>query len=133
MNILGISGRKGYFHIRGQSQNMSECIHLDNYCELIFESDQPYRVINVPTGIVNHEVFAYYYRIKIRASLIHSGEDEPALFVTGSRAVQKRIEKHVIEDIVSRFILERYESREHTFYLPTIRAWRITNAVSGGI
>lgn len=122
MITLALNGRLGHFFIRPN-------LILDDYCELIFESNEPYEIED--TGVMTPlggAICIFSYRIKIHASLIHDGEDQEATFETTSRVVRDRIYNNVCSNQVSRFLLKRYQTHGHTYYLPTVRTWTRTNS-----
>lgn len=121
MNILGYTGREGYFHIRGEGQKFEDALELDDYCELIFKSITPDEIVD--SGAVRprgQPINIFRWRVKIHASLIHYHEDEEVWFETASMACARTLNACVIADKVSRLRLIKCVYKQFTYYMPRV-------------
>lgn len=113
---LCYDAHKGHFYIESNAGK----IELDEYVELIFESALPFRTV---VHSEEHQIFTGYYRVKIHQSLIHCGEDEPALFATCSKKVMSEIRPGLMK-----LRLKKYQHSDKVWYLPKATTYAKSNA-----
>ena len=118
---LGFDTKNGNFFIEYNDAflltddgfDAGERLDLDNYLELIFDERTPFatEVYSNEHDLVRHD-----YSVMIHQSLIHSGEDEPAIFSTTSRVLVEYIERNVIPGTVIPIRAKRFNNGYVTWY-----------------
>jgi hypothetical protein len=108
---LGFDTKNGNFFIEYNDAflltDAGERLDLDNYLELIFDERTPFAV-EVYSN--EHDLVRHDYSVMIHQSLIHSGEDEPAIFSTTSRVLVEYIERNVIPGTVIPIRAKRFNN-----------------------
>lgn len=118
---LGYSAQRGNFFIEMNDAlmlcdggfNVEDTLELDDYIELIFESNLP-----IESEVSNeHDLIRYDYSVMIHQSLIHCGEDEPAIFSTTERSIMEHITANVQAGRITTLRLKKRNHREHYWYV----------------
>lgn len=119
---LGFCAKNGIFYIEtngaiDEGFDTSEHLELDDFVQLIFDSRLPYH-LEVYSN--EHDLIRYDYHIMIHQSLIHCGENEPAIFSTTDRPLTELIQSLVVPGQPIPMRAKRMSHRESVWYNLTI-------------